>query len=360
MRIAHVSAAMQYGGAERVLVDLATGSARAGLEVAIVAPPGMLDRDWDATGIDRLLIPVAERDPLDLARAARAVRGALRSWQPDVIHAHNVKATALALTGLRAARLRLPVLSTLHGVAPRQMWAAAKILRFADAVAAVSEEVCQAAIAGGLGADRIEVVPNGVDEIPPLSAAARIAYDREFALHGQVVAAVGRLVPVKAHERFLEAAAIVLESRPETTFLIIGDGPEGPALRQTAAKLGISGAVRFAGARADARLLIDRADLLVFSSDREGHSIAALEALAAGTPVVSTDVAGMRQLLGSGAGMIVVGAQPGELAAAIVELLDDEPRSALMGQTGRRLIAEQLSVGVMLNRYAGLYARLVR
>ena len=260
-----------------MLVELATAHAGDGVQVAIIAPPGRLDRDWQALGIERMLIPSAERDPVDLARAARCVRSALRGWLPDVVHAHNVKATAMSLTGARGISARTPVLTTLHGVAPRQTRAAAGILRFADMVAAVSNEVRQQIVSHGLKAQRVEVVHNGVTEIPPLDDLTRATYDRELALNGPVIASVGRLAPEKAQDRFLAAAAIVLDSCPDATFLIVGDGPRWD-LEKPAAELGIEHAVRFTGTRDDARLLIDRADIMVLSSDREGHSIAALEA----------------------------------------------------------------------------------
>jgi glycosyltransferase involved in cell wall biosynthesis len=358
MRVAHVSAAMQHGGAERVLIDLARTHAREGLQVAIVAPPGPLDRDWAALGIDRVLFAAAERHPVDVVQAARAVRTALSAFRPDVVHAHNVKATALALMGTRVRAERTPVLATFHGVPARQMWASARILRFADTVAAVSDELRKAAVASGLPPERITVVHNGVAAIPVLEAARRVAYDRELELRGGVVAAVGRLAPQKAHDRFLAAAALVLEGRPETTFLIIGDGELRRDLERQAVALGIEHAVRFTGTRQDARALIARADLLVFSSNWEGLSIAALEALAAGTPVVSTDVAGMRELLDTGAGTIVPGRDPTDLAAAVTSLLGNGSRRRAMGIAGRRLVAERFSTAAMANRYAALYTSL--
>jgi glycosyltransferase involved in cell wall biosynthesis len=358
MRVAHVIAAMDYGGAERVLVDLALRGVEAGLEVAIVAPSGLLDRDWSALGIERFVTPGADRNPLEVGHAAYSVRSALQAWKPDVVHSHNVKATALALFGSRAVRRRLPVLSTLHGVGPDQMRIAAQILRYADTVVAVSDDVRRAVIRGGLPDRCLHVVHNGVDPLPALPLARRLEYDRELGLEGDVVAAVGRLVPVKAHGRFLEAAAAVLRERPHTTFLLIGDGPERPALERLAGELGIESSLRFTGARTDARALIERADLLVFSSLHEGHSIAALEGLAAGTPVVSTDVGGMRHLLGAGAGRIV-GQANGALAEAIVALLDDPELREEMGAAGR-LVAAELSTRAMLSRYAELYAETIR
>lgn len=355
MRVAHVSAAMGYGGAERVVVDLATSGAREGFETAIIAPAGELDRDWEQLGVHRVLVPHARRGSLELIPAARAVAAAIRAWQPDILHAHNVKATALALTGARASSGRRPILTTMHGVSDQDIPFSARILRLVDMVAVVSGAVREAVLSHGLSPERVRVVHNGVGTVPPLDANTRAAYDREFRLAENVVIAVGRLEPQKAHERLLAAAALVLESRPETTFLIVGEGDRLADLRRLTTHLGIDHAVRFTGAREDALQLIARADLLVFSSNWEGLSIAALEALAAGTPVVSTNVAGMRELLSTGAGEIVDGWEAPDLAQSIVRVLSDRERLEAMAGAGRRLVSEKFSSAAMRAEYAHLY-----
>jgi glycosyltransferase involved in cell wall biosynthesis len=358
MRIAHVSAAMGYGGAERVVADLAMAHAQEGFRTAIIAPAGELDRDWERFGVHRVLVPLAQRGSLDVIRAARVVGAAIRAWQPDVVHAHNIKATGLALTGARRIRGRRPVLSTMHGVSDKDMWASARMLRLVDMVAVVSGAVRDSLLPYGLSPARVRVVHNGIGAVPALEADARDAYDREFGLTGDVVVAVGRLEPQKAHDRLLAAAALVIESRPQTTFLIVGEGELLTDLQDLASQLGIGHAVRFTGPRNDARSLIARADLLVFSSNWEGLSIAALEGLAAGTPVVSTNVAGMRELLSTGGGEIVAGWGAHDLAASIVSLLADRRRLQEMANAGRRLVSEQFSATSMRAAYADLYREL--
>ena len=355
MRVAHVSAAMGYGGAERVVVDLATHHGLEGFETAIIAPAGELDLDWERLGVHRVLTPHARRGSLELIPAAHAVARAIRAWQPDVIHAHNVKATALTLAARRVTSGHRPILTTMHGVAGRDISVSARILRRVDLVAVVSAAVREAVLSHGLDPERLRVIHNGVGAVPALTADARDAYDREFGFTGDVVIAVGRLEPQKAHDRLLAAAALVLQTRPNTSFLIVGEGDLLDDLRRLAARLRIDHAVRFTGPREDAPQLIARADLLVFSSNWEGLSIAALEALAAGTPVVSTNVAGMRELLSTGAGAIVDGWHARDLAASIVATLSDRRRLEAMAGTGRRLVSEQFSAASMRAAYADLY-----
>ena len=153
-----------------------------------------------------------------------------------------------------------------------------------------------------------------------------------------MVSVVGRLVPQKAHDRFLRAAKIVRESVPEARFLIVGDGELRASTEALAAELGLADAVLFTGIRGDATTIIARSDLLVFSSTWEGLSIAALEALARGVPVVSTAVEGTRELLSEGAG-VVVPHDDEALAAAIVECLGDPAKRNGSARPGGASIA---------------------
>jgi glycosyltransferase involved in cell wall biosynthesis len=113
------------------------------------------------------------------------------------------------------------------------------------------------------------------------------------------------------------------------------------------------------GVRQDARDIIARADVVAFASEWEGLSIVALEALAAATPVVSTDVQGMHELLDGGAGAIVPKDDGASLAAAILALLSDRREREAMGRAGRALIEREFSLRGMIEAYLGLYSELL-
>jgi glycosyltransferase involved in cell wall biosynthesis len=292
------------------------------------------------------------------------MRSAIRTFNPDVVHAQNVLHAGLAGVAVRIGmRRRTPVLATFHGVTPAEYRLASILLRAADAVAFVSEDLLKLLVEMGYPGARAHLVRNAIDVAAPLPDARSKALDSEFGLRAAggsrrpVVAIVGRLVPQKAHDQFLVAAAHVAAQLPETRFLIVGDGELRGVLQALAHELGIADKVVFTRYRSDARDIIAKADLLVFSSRWEGLSIAALEALACGTPVVSTEAPGMKSLLGTGAGEIVRGG-PDALGRAIVALLQDEDRRAAMGKVGRRLVDEEFSPPAMLNSYVRLYDEL--
>ncbi|HEX6020899.1 MAG TPA: glycosyltransferase family 4 protein [Solirubrobacter sp.] len=329
MRILLASPGMGLGGAERVVVALASGLTARGHEVAVSGPEGALDAELPE-GVRRLPLPERGRSPAGVlewvARTARFVR----SFRPHVVHAHNAKATVAAAAAVRVARgpRRPPVLATHHGAAPEDRAAAARLLRLADALVCVSEDVAMPSAT---------VIHNGVAPPPPPA---------EWPGDDPLVLWVGRLAPVKNPQRFLAVAALVDGAQ----FVVVGDG-----------ELQLhSPHVTFLGARKDARALIARADLLVVTSDSEGQSIVVLEALSAGTPVVSTPVPGMRDLLGGGAGIITPDFTPESLAAAVRELLADPARRTRMGEMGARLVLERFSADHMVDEYARRYHALTR
>jgi glycosyltransferase involved in cell wall biosynthesis len=353
-------AEMGLGGAERVVVDLTRWLRERGDQVAVAAGPGPLDAELEAARIERHLVAGRGRSPRRVAAVTVRLGRAIRDFEPDLIHSHNVKVTAAAGVARRlAGARRAPLLATFHGVTPGEERAAARLLLFADEVVCVSGELAERLAAAGFRARSARVIHNAVPPPERPSPERRRAIGEELGLDGSpVISIVGRLVPQKAHRRFLEAMALVSRRHPDARFLVVGDGPLRTAVEQWVHALGLDHATVLTGARPDARELIASSDLLVFSSDWEGLSLAALEALAAGTPVVATDVAGMGELLATGAGVIVP-PDASELADAVSELLDDSSRRAAMGRAGSRLAAERFSPEAMVNGYADVYARLV-
>jgi glycosyltransferase involved in cell wall biosynthesis len=362
MKLQVVISEMGVGGAEKMVVEALRDGAERGDKLALLGGHGRLDAELSGLPVKRGGLPVGRSTSTLLRSLGTAIRFT-RNFRPDLIHSHNVRVTALARVAaqLSSPPSRPPLLTTYHGVPLEEEQSAAKLLRVADLVVCVSEDLRSQLEAKGFPAGRLAVIPNGVPDPPPLAPSGRAKLDAELGLEqgDEVVSIVGRLVPQKAHERFLQAAAAVQAKRPRARFLVVGDGERRDELEAMAAELGLGDALLFTGIRSDAADVIARSDLLVFSSVWEGLSIAALEALARGIPVISTDVAGAQELLTTGAGVIVP-QDAGALGEAIAAALADPPARARMGAEGRRLYEERFSVSRMNAGYREVYERLLK
>ncbi len=355
------SPSMQPGGAERVLTLLAGELAARRHRVALIAPPGPRDRDLE--DVPHVRLPLRDRGrTAGMAWEAFELARAIRHVDPDIVHVQNPRLAGIAGIAAKLARRsqRPPVLATFHGVLPSEYSPAARLLRLTDHVVCVSEDLREQLISAGFPGRRASVIYNAVEPVEPLRPGLRDSIEAELGLSDAPVAAiVARIVPQKAHNRFVRAAAIAAERVPAARFLIVGEGPLRAEVEAAVRADRLTDRVMFTGVRADARQLIERADVLVFSSDWEGLSIAALEAMAAGTPVLSTDVQGMRELLSSGAGEIVPIDDGTALGRSLANLLLDPARCEAMGAAGRALVAARHTVTAMTSAYEQRYREML-
>jgi len=351
MRVLHVIQELGVGGAERVVLALVRGARDAGHESAVVAAPGPIA---DELGIHRYDLPLLERNARRVPGAARAVDRALRAFRPGVVHCHNPGvAIPVALATLRGRRV--PTLVSVHGVPDADYARAARVLRLAG-LPTIS---CGPGVTAGLdeaGLPVRETVVNGVAPAPPAVDRAELAREWEVDPARPLVLVVGRLAPVKNTALAVRAAALL----PEATLGVVGDGPLRSELEALARSEGVAGTVVFAGARADARALMGAADAVALTSWSEGLPLAALEALAAGTPLVATAVRGVRELLHDGEDCLLVPTDDAEaLAAALRRVLEDNELAVRLAARGRELAAGY-SERAMTDRFLALYVEAAR
>jgi glycosyltransferase involved in cell wall biosynthesis len=362
VRVLQAVAGWGMGGAERVALLLTQSLARDGVPVALAAAPGFLDAEVPAE-VARYRVPDHGRSVLGTVSTAVRTTRVMRDFEPTLVHAHGAKVPAVVLAARRLVPRgrRPPVLVTFHAVAPRDLPMAARILARADHVVCVSQALRDRLIAAGVQPGRASVIYNSVSPSEPVAAPRVYALERELGLDdAPVVCLVGRLVEQKRPERFVDMAAEIAAQDDTVRFLVVGDGPLRHATEARARQRGVQHAIHFTGQRDDARPLIARARAMVFTSTWEGLSVAALEALEAGVPVVATDTDGMRELLSSGAGVVVRDAAPAALAREVLDLLHDPQRHERMARCGRELIARQFEPEAMIRAYRALYTRLLQ
>ena len=332
------------GGAERILVSAYRGAQAAGHDVFVAAAPGPLGAELD----DEVFpLPLVRRRPTRLPAAALAIRRAVRRARPDVIHAYNPTMALAAGLVTRRGR-RPPGLVNLQGVAESDWPATVRLVR----VSGLAPVACGPGVAAALeehGLPPLATVPNAVGPAP--APADRSALEREWG--SPLLLAVGRLVEQKNHALAIRALAEV----PGATLVIAGGGPLLTELEGVAADAGVAGRVVLAGVRTDARALMGAADAVVLPSRWEGLPLTALEALASGTPLVATNVRGLRELLVDGENALLVPEEPGALAAALRRVLEDPSLAARLSEAGRRVEGAG-SDAALVERFLELYERL--
>jgi glycosyltransferase involved in cell wall biosynthesis len=211
----------------------------------------------------------------------------------------------------------------------------------------------------GLRPDKVVTIPNGVDVEGWRSDEKRRLETRKawnLSRETPAVGVVANFLPVKGHADFLHAAARVFTAHPETTFFLIGEGKGRSELEVLARSLGIGERVVFTGARNDTAELMELLDVIVSSSYSEGMSNVLLEAMAMARPIVATAVGGNKELIRSGeTGLLVPPKDPGALAAAINELLENREKAQGLGSQARQWVEAHLTVKKMVQNYQSLY-----
>jgi glycosyltransferase involved in cell wall biosynthesis len=192
----------------------------------------------------------------------------------------------------------------------------------AGGLLAVSAALKQVMAGLGMPEERIRVHYTGV-ELERFKPVNRVAAKAMLEVSGPLLISIGALIPRKGQAITLRA----LERIPEATLLLVGDGPDRPALERQAREAGLQGRVRFLGNRphADLPQLLGAADVLVLPSSSEGLANAWVEALACGTPIVISDVGGARELLRDESAGRIAARHPDAIAAAVQALLASPP-----------------------------------
>lgn len=363
--VVRVYSKLDLGGIERqmlrVLPSLAEGRYR--ISLCLIEEAGTLADDLRARGVPIHLLPLTGRlNPWTVLRLASL----LRRERADIVQAHGREANATATAAARLAGAR-GVVATIHNMGAtrgRRRIAQDRLLDpLRDAVVAVSDRVkddyCRTV---GVDPRKCVTIYNGLDIAAFLAGAgSREATRAGLGLNesDRAVLTVARLHPQKAHETLFEAARTVVREVPSARFLLAGDGPRRAELEALAAHLGVSGVVRFLGARHDVAALCRASEVACLSSAHEGFSNVVVECLAGGLPIVATDVGGNAEAIEEGrSGFLVPAGDASGLARRLIALLGSEPLRARMARAAR-LRAERFSLDRTVEETEALYDRIL-
>ena len=360
MRILLVTTGLKMGGAEHQVVALTQAFLARGHAVTIISlSPG---QEIDIPAAANVVDLAMRKTPLGMARALWQARDLIKSWQPDVIHAHMIHANVFARALTRIVRCP-PLVSTAHSFREGgwlRMLGYRLTDRWSTLTTHVSDDGRNGMIAvGAVPANRITVVPNGIDiDRFQTNAALGEATRARLGIHAgtRLALNVGRLVPERAQDLLLRAFAQIDDALP-VHLLIAGGGPLQQALNDQIAALGLTSRVTLLGARSDVPALLNAADTFVLSSNIEGLPMVLVEALACGCPVVATDAPGVKEVL-CNQGVVVPRGDAEALAAALTVALHEGRGSALQQAQRHTLIAARFSIDAVAQRWLDIYRSL--
>jgi glycosyltransferase involved in cell wall biosynthesis len=352
------------GGAETVFAQLAHRLAERTRSLTIVPREDWLSAHLRNLELQPMILPA--RGSLNVGYLWSLIRIA-RRHRVRLIHTHLLGSAIYgALVGLFT---RTPVIAVLHGPTDlRKLGKLAGVKRWllrhaCSELVAVSSSTREALLGFGLPSSAITLIQNGVDTQRYSPGRAHdLRQELGLATDDLLIGAVGNIRAPKAYDVLLKAMAITLERLPGCHVAIVGQGDttQMRPLLELRASLGLTARCHFLGFRKSTPELYRNFDLFVSSSRSEGLSLAFLEAMASGLPVVATRSGGPQEVIEPEVnGVLVPVEDPMALAAALERALLDCELRARLGAGARERVAASFSLDAVLRQYAALYTKLL-
>lgn len=362
LRLLHLVSSGGLYGAERVILNLAGYNGHLSFVGALNNhhnPHLEIIKEAKKMGLETAIFESQGR--FDMGTVFR-VKNFLKMNNIDIIHTHNYKSD---IVGSLAARL-----AGKRWVATNHNWLNtsrrlrlyehldAFVLKFADKVVAVSDDIKAGMVKRGFRPGQVNVIHNGIDTDLFADRVLKKDLRRELGINNDdiVVSIVGRLAKEKGIEIFLDAAKIVLNSKKDVRFLIVGDGPLNGDLKSRAQELDLGDRVIFTGNREDMPQIYSITDILVNSSYIEGLPMTILEAMAAKVPIIATKVGAVpKVILNEHNGILLEPGNAESLAKEICDLIERPDKRKSLAEAAYRDVREKWGVGVMAANYREVY-----
>lgn len=340
---------------------------RFALSAACFYAGGEIAPQLEQLGVEthNLDVPAAA-DPRAVLRARRLIE----AIDPDLVHTHLLRADLLG--GVAARTAGVPVIvSTAYAIGAFRRAEQRRSDGLLDGlcrllpthVLAVCEAVRDDCIGRwGFPPERVTVIRTGVDAPPPFEETARASWKRQWTQPGDgpLIVTVARLSYEKGVDVLIDAMAIVAAARTDARSVVVGEGPQRRELESRIRRHGLEGVVRLAGFRRDVELALASADVVAVPSLMEGMPNVLLEAMAAGRPIVASDVGGIPEALANErCGLLVPPANAPALAAAIGRLLADRPAAQALGRAAADEVQRRCLARDVVARYGQWYESLI-
>lgn len=324
----------------------------------------------DELSRDGFPVHVLRRQPGFDWRLVRTLSQLFRREQVDVIHAHQYAPFAYCAMA-RGWWSKQGIVFTEHGrhqpdyPRPKRIFANKYLLRPQDTAIGVGEAVRQALIQNeGLPPQRVQVIYNGIDLTkfdPDAPRREAIRNELGFAANDFLIFQVARLDYLKDHATALRMMARIKRTDRPIKLVIIGDGPERATIERLQTELQLESSVRLLGQRTDVARLIQAADALLLTSVSEGIPLTLIEGMAAGLPIVATDVGGVGEVvISETTGLLAPAKDDAQLASQVVRLLENRDWGRTLGIAGRARAEQQFSEPEMHRHYREQYLSVAR
>jgi glycosyltransferase involved in cell wall biosynthesis len=352
--IAIVLSSFDSGGTERQMTELIRrlDPRRFAVHVVCFRRRGAWLPAVEAAAASITEVPLTSFRHLSTARHLARFARWCREREIALVHACDIYANIFALPA--AALARVPVrIGSRRGIAnpsgTRGLMALQRAAcTCAHRVVANSHAAAQCLVGEGAPAWKVRTIANGIDLDVFRPAPRR---DRR-----RVITTVANLRSGKGHEVLLHAFRQVLEYEPDARLNLVGDGDLRPRLEQLARTLRISSAVAFLGEQRNVAGCLEQSDLFAFPSFMEASPNAVIEAMAAGLPIVATNVGGIPELIEDGRnGLLVPPGDPSAMATALLRLMEDDVRASDLAEAARRTVEARYSFKQMVTAFEALY-----
>lgn len=363
--ILHVIDSTEPGGAETVFVQLADEFRKRGYRcITVVSGPGWVTDELRRRNFEPVIINAKGAFNLSLVRGLVRL---VKQEKVDLIQSHLLGSNVYcALVGLLT---RTPVVATFHGmvdVSPdeRLRWLKYQIMNLGvSRFVAVSKKLRDAIFAEGLlDLRRTEIVYNGIEfDRYAKTSVTGLKELLGLAPAATLIGSLGNLHPAKGYPDLISAARIVVDARPDVHFVVAGHTKPDllSDLQQRVSAAGLDHHVHFIGFVTDSARFLAQLDVFLLTSISEGFSIATVEAMATGLPIVSTRCGGPEEIISDGSnGLLVDVGDTDAVARAIHAILSDGETASRLGLNARSTAIERYGVDAMLGRYERIYAQL--
>ncbi len=357
----HIDTETSWRGGPNQVLYTVTGLRASGHRAVVVADPDSELFRRMREGVD--LVPLAARAGIDMS-AAWGLSRVIKQVKPDLVHAHEPRAVALATLAMSIAAPRpRPPFVVSHRTDTRLphtsfgRWTASEI----DCFIANSHALGQRLQGDGVPLTKIAIIHEGVDvqRIEQLPA-ANLHADFYLPTHAPIVGTVAPLVAQKGLHHLVAACATAIRTIPDTRVIIVGEGPVRQALEKDIHERHLERHIFLAGFRADVLEATKAFDVFAMSSISEGMCTALVDAMAASRPSVATSVGGIPEVVVDGETAFLVAPRDEDaMARRLVDLLRDETLRVRMGQAALVRARREFTVERMVNETIALYERLL-